>query len=204
MYTSLTWPISTYFDWRSGLIAATCSGFKFKVLAAVSNRSVANFIMSALLNCAQTAGAVNKNIAKVNFPRIMVSPSKLRRTPTLGWMQFLHNWFKLSKTRATVSTTTASGSSQRVCALPSPLLQGPNPTPFPQFPQKARERNFSGILTPAALARPCKTLVDEQCLPTGRSLRRVGYRKVFGSFAAIFSSRAQAAAESLHDRHGKS
>jgi hypothetical protein len=38
--------------------------------------------MSALLNCAQTAGAVNKNIAKVNFPRIIVFSSKLRRTPT--------------------------------------------------------------------------------------------------------------------------
>jgi hypothetical protein len=51
--------------------------------------------MSALLNCAQTAGAVNKNIAKVNFPKIMVSPSELRRTPTLAWMLFLHNWFKI-------------------------------------------------------------------------------------------------------------
>jgi hypothetical protein len=61
---------------------------------AVSNRSVANFIMSALLNCAQAAGAVNKHIAKVNLPRIMVSPFKLRRTHTLGWMQFLNNSFK--------------------------------------------------------------------------------------------------------------
>src|SRR5215831_2816109 len=51
--------------------------------------------MSALLNCAQTAGAVKKNIAKVNFPRIIVSPSKLRRTPTLEGMQFLHNWLKI-------------------------------------------------------------------------------------------------------------
>ncbi len=50
--------------------------------------------MSALLYCAQTAGAVIKNIAKVNLPRIMVSPSKLVRTPTLGWMQHLCNCFK--------------------------------------------------------------------------------------------------------------
>src|SRR5258708_8269571 len=53
--------------------------------------------MSVLLYCAQTAGAANRNIAKVNLPRIMVSPSKLRTTPTLGWMQFLHKWFKICR-----------------------------------------------------------------------------------------------------------
>jgi len=51
--------------------------------------------MSSLLYCAQTEGAVSKNIAKVNLPRIIVSPSKLHRTATLGWMQSLHNRIKI-------------------------------------------------------------------------------------------------------------
>jgi hypothetical protein len=47
--------------------------------------------MSALLNCAQAAGADNKHIAKVTFPRIMVSPFQAAQNPTPGWMQILHN-----------------------------------------------------------------------------------------------------------------
>src|SRR5690242_4365879 len=66
--------------------------------------------MSALLYCAQTAGAVNKHIAKVNLPSIIVSPSKLRKTPTLWWMQFLCNWFKIDRPKPEEWTTGKSSS----------------------------------------------------------------------------------------------
>src|SRR5215831_16753536 len=68
-YTSLTWPISTYFDCRSGWIAAACCVLKFNFLEAVSSRSAASFTMSALLYCPQTAGTVNKDIARMKLLR---------------------------------------------------------------------------------------------------------------------------------------